>query len=243
MCILLYFEFTYRWDYMFRSSIFNYYTIVNGKSVIFNSMNEKIVRFNQKDVSSEEKLLDFFAVSSEKNRRLLIEQGLIVKCDANEEQIASIKLLDRVVNNDLYLTIMPTYGCNFRCIYCYENQCDSRTDNFPSISMGDDVQASIIRYVKKKLSEHYCLVVEWHGGEPLLRTDIIDSLSQIADFPYFISHCQAPLQVSKRTIALLHAGRCHLLYHLIFYRYAFKSSVSLSSLTSASSKLVPLTPK
>ncbi len=163
---------------MFRSSIFNYYTIVNGKSVIFNSMNEKIVRFNQKDVSSEEKLLDFFAVSSEKNRRLLIEQGLIVKCDANEEQIASIKLLDRVVNNDLYLTIMPTYGCNFRCIYCYENQCDSRTDNFPSISMGDDVQASIIRYVKKKLSEHYCLVVEWHGGEPLLRTDIIDSLSQ-----------------------------------------------------------------
>ena len=161
---------------MFTTSIFNYYTNINRQSVIFNSMTEKIVRFIQEDLSTGKQLLKFFEIAPEEEKKLLIDAGLIVKCGMDENRVASVKFLDRIVNNDLYLTIMPTAECNFRCIYCYENQCGC--ESFPPISMSEDIQTNIVRHVKMTLKERYCLLVEWHGGEPLLRTDIIDRLSQ-----------------------------------------------------------------
>ena len=67
-------------------------------------------------------------------------------------------------------TILPTLGCNARCVYCYE-------EGMQQVTMTPETVEQVIRYIidtregdKVKLS--------WFGGEPLLRPDIIDRVCE-----------------------------------------------------------------
>ena len=63
-------------------------------------------------------------------------------------------------------TVMPTLGCNARCFYCYQ-------DGMTQVSMSLETVDQTIRFI---LSTHAGnrVALEWFGGEPLLRTDVID---------------------------------------------------------------------
>ena len=67
--------------------------------------------------------------------------------------------------------IVPTMACNFACPYCYE-------ENLPTNKMSEEVQNKIIKFIEshnntsEKIPIHLC----WHGGEPLLAFDVIQSL-------------------------------------------------------------------
>ncbi|MDQ0412874.1 hypothetical protein [Mesobacillus stamsii] len=59
----------------------------------------------------------------------------------------------------LFLTIMPTEQCNFRCVYCYES--------FLRGSMLPDIRKGLISFVEKKSKTINDYFVDWFGGEPL----------------------------------------------------------------------------
>ena len=69
------------------------------------------------------------------------------------------------------LTICPTMGCNFDCPYCFENHSAGK--------MSQDVQDDVVALAGRMLetSGAKTLHVSWFGGEPLLATDVIESLS------------------------------------------------------------------
>ncbi len=69
----------------------------------------------------------------------------------------------------LGLSILPTLRCNFRCTYCYEEHLN--------IDMEDDVRRNLLRFVEQELPGKRELNVNWCGGEPLLRLDLIGQLS------------------------------------------------------------------
>jgi len=80
--------------------------------------------------------------------------------------------------NSLGLTIAPTLNCNFKCIYCYENEAGNHG------VMSDYIQMNILGFIKrfaniKKLS------INWYGGEPLLAKKEIYNLSKM-----FIEYCK-----------------------------------------------------
>lgn len=67
-------------------------------------------------------------------------------------------------------TILPTFGCNARCVYCYE-------EGMEQVTMTPQIVEQVIRYIlytregdKVKLS--------WFGGEPLLGVGIIDRVCE-----------------------------------------------------------------
>ncbi len=67
-------------------------------------------------------------------------------------------------------TILPTLGCNARCIYCYE-------EGMKQVTMTPEIVEQTIRYVLDKRhgdSVH----LSWFGGEPLLCTGIIDRICE-----------------------------------------------------------------
>lgn len=63
-------------------------------------------------------------------------------------------------------TIMPTLGCNARCVYCYE-------EGRKQIRMTPEIVEQTVRYILKTRTKEK-IRINWFGGEPLLCPDIID---------------------------------------------------------------------
>lgn len=79
-----------------------------------------------------------------------------------------------VSNSVLHLVILPTEGCNFRCVYCYEDFALSR--------MSPAVVNGVRRLLTARFPELTHLDISWFGGEPLLAPDILISiLEHVAD--------------------------------------------------------------
>lgn len=106
----------------------------------------------------------------------LVEQlrygGFVVAHELDE--IAALESEYRAHRFDprvLTLTIAPTMACNFGCDYCFQGQ------NKPSESMSERVQDAIVDLVARMTPRVKTVGVAWYGGEPLIRKQIIESLS------------------------------------------------------------------
>ncbi|MCR5036427.1 MAG: SPASM domain-containing protein [Bacteroidales bacterium] len=73
-------------------------------------------------------------------------------------------------NSTIALSILTTLACNMSCPYCYE----SKTNTF----MKHETADQIIDWVGANLSDKKVLSINWFGGEPLLKLDIIEYLSK-----------------------------------------------------------------
>ena len=72
----------------------------------------------------------------------------------------------------LTLTVCPTLACNFSCPYCYENRRSGAMTQEVQDRLVDFVRCEVERFATKRI------FVVWFGGEPLLRPDIVEALSQ-----------------------------------------------------------------
>lgn len=69
------------------------------------------------------------------------------------------------------LTILPTFGCNLGCDYCFVGK--------KSGKMSRERQEQVIAFVSERFAAQQfpSMSVDWFGGEPLLALDVIDHLS------------------------------------------------------------------
>jgi len=100
----------------------------------------------------------------------LAKRGLVVNFDeraALEAQARAACARPGAVG----LTISPTMACNFDCPYCFEDHTGGR--------MAPSVQYDVVALAERIMdaARAKSLTVTWFGGEPLLATDIIASLS------------------------------------------------------------------
>ncbi len=65
-------------------------------------------------------------------------------------------------------TILPTLGCNARCVYCFQQ-------GMKQIGMTDDTVEASLRFILNNCSGKH-VTLSWFGGEPLLRADVIDRI-------------------------------------------------------------------
>ena len=66
-------------------------------------------------------------------------------------------------------TVLPTLACNARCFYCYE-------EGLEPITMSAETIEKTVEYIKKTHDPSQNAVIQWFGGEPLLRADIIEAI-------------------------------------------------------------------
>lgn len=112
------------------------------------------------------------AISDEKLVEELLYGGFLIADDVEELDLIRYGLLQsRFATNRLGLTIAPTSDCNFRCIYCYEK------DSLRHSTMTEEVQKSVIDYIKRLAPIISHLNISWYGGEPLLALDIMERLT------------------------------------------------------------------
>lgn len=98
--------------------------------------------------------------------------GMVVNYDELKAMETIESLSSAGISRTVCLTICPTMGCNFDCVYCFEPHGKGRM----SEAVQDDVIALAERMMK--YSRAQALIVRWFGGEPLLYPDIIEQLSK-----------------------------------------------------------------
>lgn len=145
-------------DYKF--SIFNY---VSKDDIIFNFLTGSMC-WNQSNKSWH----DLF--ESERYKSTFLNEGFYVPVNRNEKQISKFRNLQLKYDAVLRITIYPTEQCNFRCTYCYEK--------FENKVMNKEVEDNLINFVRKNIYKYTGLEVTWFGGEPLLESKRIISVSQ-----------------------------------------------------------------
>ena len=102
---------------------------------------------------------------------LFKNRGLI--CDYDE--LAAIEAQGRIdcaLPDRVALVVCPTLACNFDCPYCFENHGAGK--------MTPEVQDDVVALAKRMMEACGAkdLKITWFGGEPLLATDVIESLSE-----------------------------------------------------------------
>ncbi len=109
---------------------------------------------------------DFFSVLCE--HRMLVDEG------ADDTALLALRY-DRLSRgfdtSTLSLTICPTLGCDFRCVYCFE---DSQAD---ATVMSPDTIAALMAFIRT-FKDARRLKITWYGGEPTLAWHVIEDITR-----------------------------------------------------------------
>lgn len=157
---------------VYQESIYNIKNFCDDRLILLNSLNGKFVQFDS-DISRQvyEQLNDMQYIRNTGLFNFLLSSGFIID-EATNERNALEKLKDRVINSNdqLNMILFPTEKCNFRCKYCYEN--------FEQKAMSQEVQESLINFVRSNIKKYKKINVHWFGGEPLLSMDVLENISK-----------------------------------------------------------------
>ena len=106
----------------------------------------------------------------------MLEDGFLTELTPEEELHAQEAIFEAGRNGDeeFYLVLAPTYACNLRCPYCYE-----QGHNGIKGKMNGDVEEATVRFVKAMFAERPFkrMFVQWYGGDPSLALDVVERLS------------------------------------------------------------------
>lgn len=141
--------------------------------LLFNTMSLAFIRINEQDIDMWKKLRETpDSYTNFQNYDFLIKARILVD---NQEDDFNVYLADVLKNrynsSDMALTILPTRGCNFGCIYCYEQ-------DRPNVLMNEQTEKAIVKFVCSN-SNLKRLSVVWYGGEPLLNFDSMVRLTKM----------------------------------------------------------------
>jgi len=110
---------------------------------------------------------------SPSDEALLSRLGMIVP-DREAEKRSIRGLIEKLnkKNPGLSITVVLNLDCNFACVYCFEGDIKGK------LYMSDQTAEHLIDFIKEKFSKHKkSLVIDFYGGEPLLSTGLIKSIS------------------------------------------------------------------
>lgn len=124
-------------------------------------------------------LIDFLVGDIQEIEKQTIEE---VKDDEMQqlehEYIKELKKLKEEPEEDLTVVLIPTYGCNLRCEYCYEG---NLTNTFDYSRLDTQKVKELIVQIKEKF-KYKSISFILLGGEPILRKNLIWFKKFFSDF-------------------------------------------------------------
>ncbi|HEX2946301.1 MAG TPA: DUF5714 domain-containing protein [Clostridia bacterium] len=162
------------------------YSIMNPVSGSFDLMNEDEYAMLQKAFDGERVERDFEAY--------LLERGYAY--NSREEHDAAVERAysafnDEIANSQIQLMLVPTYGCNLACTYCYQGRGGDSDNAVPVVSgsrpslITKEVVDAFFEYARKNFSDtHIKPFITLFGGEPL-----VNSPAQRAIVSYIVDRC------------------------------------------------------
>ena len=130
----------------YKTSMYNIVTEnFDGCLLIANLLHTQFVKIKkeQKKEVKEELNKENISLGFVQKYPYLLENKFIVPDNYNEYEIALLRYNKMVYSNDaLEITIIPTDACNFKCVYCYQEERDNKF-------MQAETKEAVLRYLEK----------------------------------------------------------------------------------------------
>lgn len=158
-----------------KASRYNVDTQLDDQNVIYNMISNKYVLYDPLEKDYVDKLLNNLNKEAYEIREAEMIKKFVINGIVIDDEVDEIDKVSHTVNKMKYqdriffLTILPTWDCNFRCPYCFEERNELRMD--------DETIENIIEYVKKIAKKVKELRIVWFGGEPMLEYESIKRMT------------------------------------------------------------------
>lgn len=139
-----------------------------GYLLVYSTKKASMILLKEETYQSIEK-----GMLSPADEAMLSKLGIIVP-DRESEKRAMLGMLNELnaKNSGLNITVVLNLDCNFNCIYCYESDMKGK------LYMTDETTDLLIDFIKGKFThDKKSLNIDFYGGEPLLSTGLIKSIS------------------------------------------------------------------
>lgn len=155
-----------------------YESVRPDEHVLYDVLADRYVGVNDATLSAITRVAD--GTSDEDDRAVageLAEQGFLVADRAEDDRRlrAHLEGVARGVPGTMFITFMPTLACNLACTYCFQN--GSPAYNTMTRETEDQAIEFILRRVDAARTPK--LRVEYFGGEPLARKDVVLRTAEI----------------------------------------------------------------
>ena len=157
----------------YRLSHYTYFYSENGKYLIRNTLTFEVIELTEQEWNAVQKI-KIMPVSYDYIVENEIEQlatsRYIVETDYDEvkqyqETVFLLKTMAGPKNGISSYVILPTTGCNARCIYCYE-------EGYAVKTMTTETAERLIDFICETRYND-TIKIRWFGGEPLANANII----------------------------------------------------------------------
>lgn len=155
------------------------YIIYNALSNAMMQVDYDLGHFISKLNSMEIHHLDPDIISALKNNGMIISQNVDEFADVKKRATNSRKTLTD--SSSLFLCISPTNSCNMQCPYCFQGDKSAKTRDTKYLNEENMnlLKQMVLNAVEKPhATKIERIQIEWFGGEPLLRKNVIKEFSK-----------------------------------------------------------------
>jgi uncharacterized protein len=145
----------------------------NGDYLLFNTRTQALIKINQEFKDG----LDRFSPQIKDNLDSLRENGIVVADEKEEEGKLSDFFRQLKYESSALpfeVTLLTTYSCNFRCVYCFEESVKDSV--FLDKDTGEAIVKWLVNIAEKRGFKRIFPV--YYGGEPLLNPEPIYDISR-----------------------------------------------------------------
>jgi len=166
-------------QFSFHTIIIPHYPNPN-EYLLYNTRSQAMIKINQelKDLIDHFSQPDYFHLRFQYAQEViqLHKSGILTFSD--EEDLTRLKahmeqIKYSVNTKSLFVTILTTYACNFKCVYCFEES--SRVNE----KMTMETAGQTMDWIKSKIIKlgYRSLYLNFYGGEPLLNKPILEHIA------------------------------------------------------------------
>lgn len=148
-------------------SRYNFIFEINGESIIFNPLSGSLSIINKNDREALDKISSNKDVDEEIAQQFL-KRGYIFS-DQDEEQKQLYKMYntyEKITSNKERYVLCPTYACNLKCTYCFQNSLVKRTPDLMSNKILKKAFEVIDIFHNERNSKNP--FISLYGGEPFI---------------------------------------------------------------------------
>lgn len=160
-----------------KPSVFNVFQERDGLCHCFNSRTAEFFTLRSAEYELVRRCLDEVTAAGRcslgEMQELLEQSSLVVPGETDERELEHRRFLDRKDSVEwAFLSIVPTFACNLRCPYCYQESVRRAAPMAPAVA------AAVVELFTELTERVEGISVFWFGGEPLLALDTIEWLSE-----------------------------------------------------------------